>query len=307
MIEPDSTVTISPPTGINFVPNPRRYYLGVTTITYTFTDSHGHSVSCPFTVTVLGKPVIECPPDTVVYASDTACTNSFDPGIPDLIEGVPPIDWYWEMTGATTGKDSTIGATPLPALPDSIGVTAFNLDTTYITWIAKNISGADTCTHMVIVKDTTPPTFEVIDRELCVEPLYLAYYNGNADSLVYDPDYPEADYYIFGIGNDTLDIDLNTYFDNCCLSGDADSIRWIIEFEGNDPTEPDIIGVGQPSTYKDSITGFPVDLLLWGDGVTFQEREHTITYWMTDCHGNESDPVIRNIVIKPRPQIIKMN
>lgn len=41
---------------INIVPSPNTFNLGITTITYTITDSHGHTATCSFTVTVTGKP-----------------------------------------------------------------------------------------------------------------------------------------------------------------------------------------------------------------------------------------------------------
>ena len=182
---PDSTLTWvmtgattgtgdTDPSGINIVPSPNTFNVGVTTIEYTFTDAHGHVVTCSFTVTVESKPVIECPPDTTVYVGTGGCTNTFDPGIPDLLQGAAPIDWTWEMTGATTGSGSTPGATPLP---DFIGDTPFNLGTTTITWTAANISGADTCFHIVTVLDTIPPTFTTAPYENCVDPLHWATYN----------------------------------------------------------------------------------------------------------------------------------
>ena len=38
-----------------------KYWLGVTTITYTYADEVGNSVNCSFTVTIEAKPEIECP------------------------------------------------------------------------------------------------------------------------------------------------------------------------------------------------------------------------------------------------------
>jgi hypothetical protein len=68
-------------------------------------------------------------------------------------------------------------------------------------------------------------------------------------------------------------------------------------------TKPPILGqTGQPSAYG--------DILFPGDGVTFTDIIHQINYWLEDCNGNPaSNPVIHsvNIIIKPRPNIIKMN
>ena len=107
-------------------------------------------------------------------------------------------------------------------------------------------------------------------------------------------------------GDTYLDIDLGTYIDNCCVLTDGYSMFWTIEFDGNDPTEPDITGTGQPSTYKDPISGNPLEIYLWGDGVNFQQRIHTITYTITDCHGNVSNDISATITINPRPELIKM-
>jgi len=55
-------------------------------------------------------------------------------------------------------------------------------------------------------------------------------------------------------------------------------------------------------------TGHPTGIPLWGDGEgeTFNIVTHTITYWVTDCHGNSSEPVERTITIYPRPKITKI-
>ena len=159
---------------------------------------------------------------------------------------------------------------------------------------------------MVTVEDKEPPTFEAKDFEDCVERLSSAVYTGDADDIEYNPDYPEGDYKIMLIGDTYLDIDLNTYVDNCCnILTDDYSLFWTIDFDGT-PSALSISGTGQPSTYKDPVTSAPMDILLWGDGVNFQPRIHTITYTMTDCHGNVSAPVVKTITINPRPQLIKM-
>jgi hypothetical protein len=156
----------------------------------------------------------------------------------------------------------------------------------------------------VIVEDKEPPTIDAGPFEFCVDPLYSAVYDGDADQLIYNPNYPVADYYTFEIGSTVLDANLATYDDNCCVLADGYSIRWTIDFDG---TEPSISGTGQPSAYIDPVLLIPVNILLWGDGVNFQNRVHTITYWITDCHGNESGPIPFDIVITPRPEIIKQN
>ena len=200
------------------------------------------------------------------------------------------------MTGATTGS----GGPSTGASPDPIGNYTFNLGETTITWTATNLSGTATCFHTVTVYDDQPATFSADPFEDCVEKLVHAIYTGNEDELDYDVDYPNADYKILHIGDTNLDIDLSTYSDNCCTTADENLLSWTIDFDG---PEPSVSGTGQPSDYQ--YMGNPAEIYLWGDGVTFQPRVHTITYWITDCNGIKSDPVQTTITINPRPEIAK--
>jgi len=96
-----------------------------------------------------------------------------------------------------------------------------------------------------------------------------------------------------------LDLDMSGYSDNCCVIPDNPfTIRWRIDFDGTEDASS-ISGTGQPSELN-------YDIELWGDGINFQNRIHTITYWVTDCHGNESQEIVRNIIITPRPEITKV-
>src|SRR5690606_38659628 len=113
---------------------------------------------------------------------------------------------------------------------------------------------------------------------------------------------PVEDFYLFRTGNKGLDLDLTAlaYTDNCCnMIEDEYSIEWTITF---DPATPNghggttVSGTNQPSIHA-------VNIELWGDRVNHLTLFHTITYRITDCNGNISDPVIREIIIKPRPKI----
>ncbi|NLB54942.1 MAG: HYR domain-containing protein, partial [Lentisphaerae bacterium] len=165
-------------------------------------------------------------------------------------------------------------------------------------------------------RDNTPPTFSgtLPDFEECVDMLYQATYytsdglkryldHNNVDPHPYPIDNPDVDFFLLRHGDTSLDLDLNAlnYSDNCCEITDDYEINWEIDFDG---TEPSVSGIGQPSAY--TVSGNPADIKLWGDGFNFQEKTHTITYWITDCHGNESEPIVRDIIITPRPQIIKV-
>jgi hypothetical protein len=76
-------------------------------------------------------------------------------------------------------------------------------------------------------------------------------------------------------------------------------IHWKIDFAGGVPAS--ISGNDQPSNYGSDIQ-FP------GDGVTYLDLIHKITYTITDCNNNiigiQPPPV--NITIMPRPWLIKM-
>jgi len=282
------------------------FYVGVTTITYTFADSTGNSVSCDFTITIEAAPVIECPPSDTFYVDNSGCIYPLDPGIPSVISGAPPFDWTWTMEGANTGAGSTDDAN----LPAPIGVIDFNLGETTITWTAENASGADTCFHIITVIDTIPPTFTSADFEDCVDPLHSATYDPNNPNPFVnhvDPNlikYP-VDFRTFETGS--IELDITDLADNCCDPATM-IINWRIDFSntpdplvaGNTINHASISGTGQPSTYGS-------DIELWGDGVFFNPITHTITYWVEDCNGNTSIEQVRNIEITPRPQITKEN
>ena len=273
--------------GINIYPSPSRFYVGVTTITYTLTDSNNHTVSCSFTVTVLGEPDIDCRPDINVLTDAGVCSATLDPGFPVKISGVEPITYTWTMSGATTGS----GTGP-------IGSHSFNLGNTTITWRAENISGYDECTQLIIVRDIIKPSFTPpLPLVVCVENIHTAIYN--AATVDINPVRP--DYFTFVSGSTTLDIDPLTFTDNCNLSCPVE-IRWRIDMNNGTliPALPAPYQTGQPSAYGN-------DIQFLGDGTTFGSVIHTITYWIVDCWGNVSDPVIRTITVNPRPNLTKLN
>ncbi len=280
------------------VPSPYTYNAGTTTITYTTIDVANQILICSFEVEVIPNdpPEIACiDPDPIVAETDQ-CSAELNIDLPTINAG-SNIAWEWEMTGAT--EDSGTGEiSPNPY--------TFNVGETQIKWTATNLAGTATCTQTITVTDNQPPTFTAAPFEDCVENLFHAIYTGDDDNLDYGPDYPNADYYLFYISNPKLDINLSTYSDNCCDENDDYTIRWEIDFDGDDPSEPNISGTGQPSTYKDLVTDSPLEIYLWGDGVNFQPRVHKITYWIKDCNDQESDPVETTITVNPRPKIEKV-
>jgi hypothetical protein len=287
--------------GNGIIPSPYRFNRGLNTITYTFTDACGNSTPCVFTLFVLFPPDIDCLLPKTYNTDSLVCTHRLptdadNPGVPINNTG-ESITWEYTIfnpDGSTGPTGTSTGVTASQINPYD-----FWLGTSTIRWLGINASGSDTCSQLITVVDNRPPTFTADPTEFCVEPLSGAVYIGNADDLDYTINYPAADYTIFKAGNTDLDLEISTYTDNCCSEVDGYTLRWTIDFEGNDPAEPDISGTGQPSVHG-------TDINLWGDGTTFQDRVHTISYWITDCNGNESLAVTADITIKPRPNLIKM-
>ena len=300
---------------IYVVHSPDTFNLGVTYIEYTFEDGHGNRLVDTFTITVLGAPEIDCPPDTTIYLDpvENDCDATFDPGVPELIEGVPPIDWEFTIIYADGRPDSTGSYTsPAPGDASPMGEIDFPLGVTTIYWRAENVSGYDTCSHWVEVIDTIAPTMDVDPYEDCVDMIEYAIYNPSTPDPYYhqiDPNLeksPSPDYSTFYAGDTYLD--LTSLEDNCCDSlSMVNSLSWTITFQnsinpidGTTIVNPPVSGTGQPSTYGANIK-------LWGDGVDYTAVTHTITYQVTDCNGNVSEEIVRAITITPRPHIIKQN
>jgi hypothetical protein len=304
-----ATTGSSGPTGINIVPV-YTYFVGVTTIFYTAVDSSGNIATCSFTVTITSKLEIVCPIDITQDADTGECSAMIDPGEPIKNNGVEPITWTWEMTGATIASGTGKPIVPVP--PHEY---EFNVGTTTITWIATNISGADTCVQVITVIDNEPPTFTLLVTE-------VSYCANNIDSALYNPNptpgiipeyddltYARPEYYLFSEGDTIFNLDpvINNFSDNCCAD-DGLILHWRIDFSPTpDPstqahlpiTKPAIADqTGQPSEYGN--IEFPAD------GVDFTDIDHYLYYRLEDCNGNLSAEQMVAITIKPRPNVIKM-
>lgn len=187
------------------------------------------------------------------------------------------------------------------------GFTSTNEDLTGLTTgtYTVTVTDANGCTvanqWTVTSEDTEPPTFTPpAPPSFCVVDINSAVYDGQpepqADIVpdpLFAPPYPSAwrrpDWYIF---DGTLELDLFNIADNCCAGNNI--IDWTIEFAGN--AQSPITGTGQLSDYG--------PIVLWGTPSN-TELTHTITYTVTDCNGNASEPVTIDIIIKPRPDVIK--
>jgi len=142
--------------------------------------------------------------------------------------------------------------------------------------------------------DTIPPSFTLPNPFTeCVENLISVTYNPVTKGI----DYNQPDYFTFKPGDPLLNLDPTTFTDNCNISCPVE-IRWKITM--NDGTQipalPAQYQTGQPSA-----NGAIIKFL--GDGVTYVNVVHTITYWIVDCAGNVSAPQTQTITIKPRPKI----
>jgi uncharacterized repeat protein (TIGR01451 family) len=272
--------------GIGIIPDPHLFNVGTTTINYTVTDECTNSNSCQFTVTVEPNdpPEITCPPDVTGYPADTSeCFAT----LTEVQIGTPLVV---PSEGSVISWERSDGELFLTA--------PFPVGTTIITWIATNVSGADTCFQVIIVTDAEPPVFTAPEpAEFCVQSILTAQWDGQPEpDADITPERP--DWYIMPAGSEELD--LINFVDNCCDSVEM-TVAWTINFSDS---HPDIIGVGQPSEYDPDNNGFPDPILFWGT-TDYTVIVHTITYVLADCNGNLSDPVPVNIMINPRPNVIK--
>lgn len=152
-------------------------------------------------------------------------------------------------------------------------------------YTATNVSNA----VVVTIGDNTPPTFSITPNEIqCVANITQAVF----DSTNNDISPARPDYFLFENGNTVLDLDINSFNDNCCSPAQM-TIFWEITFaDGSTSGEQ----TGQPSTVTNPVY-FP------GDGTTFTQITHQINYWIEDCNGNKSNKQNKNIIINPRPDV----
>ena len=119
---------------------------GITTVTYTITDTSGNTSSCSFTVTIndLINPTISCPAN--VNVSCPGVVNTLAPTATGDNCGIDSVSYV--LTGATTGS----------GLVDASG-SSFNVGVTTITYTVTDLSGNTTsCNFTVTVNDLVNPT-----------------------------------------------------------------------------------------------------------------------------------------------------
>ena len=146
------------------------------------------------------------------------------------------------------------------------------------------------CMQQINIADLIPPVLQDTPSfEFCVENLISAAIVSNLLKIN-----PTPDYFLFKKGNTLLDLDPTGFSDNCTPSNQL-ILHWQINFSASTPL-PSVSGTGEPSLYA-------TDLVFPGDGITFLDVSHTITYWLTDLSGNESIHKVVTITIHPRPAV----
>lgn len=238
--------------------------------------------TAPKLITIVPDPSVTVTGGGVICQNSAAILTSF------VMNGTGAISYQWVSSlNGFNGWAPIAGATaPDFSIPTIIpGIVYYR--------VRVDASGA-ACSKpysavilVMVIPDHTPPTFQppAGPFNFCVENIMETCYWSPFTGI--NPERP--DYYIFRKGDQYFDLDPNYYNDNCQTGCDL-PIRWQITVN----VEAFVSGNGQPSAHDDfEIPGSP------NAAVT-----HEITWWITDCNGNESLPETRNIVIKPRPKII---
>lgn len=259
---------------------------------YTINDySHLGNHSAIYTTT---PPTITSHPvNTEVFVGETTVLTT-------IATGATSYQWKWlngnTWQNVTDRADEYSGATT-----PSLTIRGTNdLNGTQYYCEAYSTNNCLTVSHAVKLTvnstpDTTKPTFMLPEAlSECVEILQNISFDIKTNSI----NASWSDYFTFIKGNKALDLDISKFTDNCPLTCPVE-IRWRIDMKGGSriPATPIEYQTGQPSTYSN-------DIQFSGDGVTFGEVVHTITYWIVDCAGNVSDPQIQTITIQPRPSIL---
>ncbi len=145
------TATWTPPTATDNCANPtltgthtpgQSFNAGTTTVTYTATDASGNSVTCSFTVTVVGSGALAltCPGSITANTNAAGCKASVATPNPTITGNCGAI-LSWAVTGATNSSGT-----------GNLGTFLFNVGTSVVTYTASDGSGNSvTCSYTVIV------------------------------------------------------------------------------------------------------------------------------------------------------------
>ena len=250
-------------------------FTGIDSIVVMMSDQLGFTQPICLTYFVCGtNPEISCPPNDTLYcpADTSIIVNGFATAV-DLCDNDLVI----------THSDSVI---PGPCYG------------TYVverTWKAlNNCEMIGTCVQTLSVQDTTPPSFTslpLLAKNYCVTNIITAsFYPDTMDITPVRPDY----YILDSEDKSNLHIDPITFWDNCTPVPDL-TLHWRIDFAGG--IFPPISGTGQISDY-------PAEILL--PGAPNEEVAHNLTFWLEDDCNNMGLSTTVQIIVKPRPHVIKL-
>jgi gliding motility-associated-like protein len=275
------------------------YPVGTTTVTYTVTDIHGNSSTCSFTVTVTDdeNPTITCPSNIVQTTSSSEIISC------DVDIEIPQPQTN-DNCGVQTVTNNYTGTA------DASGV--YPVGTTTVTYTVTDIHGnSSTCSFTVTVTDDENPTIvcpsnitQTADAERCDAQVTLPSpqtddncgvqsvsndYTGTADaSGVYPVGTTTVTYTVTDIhGNSSTCSFTVTVTDDenptiVCPSNitqTADAERCDADVEISQPQTNDNCGV---QSVTNNYTGIADASGVYPVGTT------TVTYTVTDIHGNSS-------------------
>ena len=201
---------------------------------------------------------------------------------------------YWTTPQANVSSSWTVtgGNIVGSSVKDSVEIKWSAAGAGLITLKSTNMVNLcdSTVTKPVMIQDLVPPTFVApAPFGFCVENMISA---AIVSSLLQIN--PTPDYFLFKSGSNALDVNPAGFSDNCTPPNQL-VLHWKIDFGGATPP-PSISGTGQPSAYGS-------DIIFPGDGATFLDVTHTITYWVVDLSGNESVHKPVAVTIHPRPVV----
>ncbi len=303
--------------GLNDASN-NTFNLGVTTVTYTITDTSGNTTSCFFTVTVTDneQPTLTCPGNLNVANDSALCTA--------VVNGIAPLT-FGDNCAIDSVSFAITGATIGTGLNDASGTT-FNSGSSTVTYTVTDSAGNSTsCNFTINITDTTAPVIvcpgnvnAVTTAAACnvivtgIAPISTTD-NCGVDTVFYilngatnGAGVGDASGLLFNVGTTIVNyyvIDLIGNTDSCSFTIDVvDSINPTISCPANVLVNNDagtcdavVINIG-PNNFSDNCTVDSVYYILSGatngnggndaSNTTFNAGITTVQYIVQDLSGN---------------------